>query len=283
MTEYLFALTWIILFYITSQKKEKSYVPENASRAIKYFQENGGRFTFATGRFPIFIKKNLSEYVKVNAPLVSLNGCMIYDLEKDAELYRCTMKDDVARITYDVIERFPNMLRMNIQCDGPSYNIKHREGGGYIYRNEAKVADKYEEINTREEFSEIFGKAEIFKMLYVFEADESEKMRDEIISMFPEYDVSRSWPNGVEMQNSEAGKGNSTRRLAEMLGDVRLLVCVGDFENDISMIKGADVGFAVENAVESVKAAADRVTSIPCSDGAMEEIISILETEYAYK
>ena len=46
---------------------DRRYVPENSCRAIKYFQDNGGRFTFATGRFPQFSAKELLQYVIPNA------------------------------------------------------------------------------------------------------------------------------------------------------------------------------------------------------------------------
>jgi len=96
---------------------------------------------------------------------------------------------------------------------------------------------------------------------------------------FPEYAVSRSWINGVELQRADADKGHSTRRLAEMLDGIKLLVCVGDFENDVSMIKRADIGYAVNDAIDSVLTAADRITERTCKDGALEEIIYELEKE----
>ena len=47
--------------------------------------------------------------------------------------------------------------------------------------------------------------------------------------------------------------------MADLLG-AGTLVCVGDYENDIPMIKEADIGYAVGNAVPKLKAVADRVT-----------------------
>ena len=81
------------------------------------------------------------------------------------------------------------------------------------------------------------------------------------------------------MQNSEADKGKGARMLADILGGVKLLVCAGDYENDISMIEQADIGYAVANAHPSVKAAADRVTKRECLEGAIAEIIYDLDKE----
>ena len=263
--------------------RETAYVPERTIEAIKYFQENGGRFTLATGRFPKFASNNLRQYITPNAPLVTLNGAVIYDEARDLELYRCPIKDDIARLTYDVIERFPNMKWMGIQCDGANYIIRSRKDGGYKYRNALIAGSRYQDIDTREEFAATFADVTLLKMLYVFPARESAAARDEIISIFPEYGVARSWPNGVELQSAEAGKGNSTRRLADILGDVRLLVCVGDFENDISMLQSADIGYAVASGCKSVKEAAHRITRSSCKDGAIADIIEDLEREFALK
>ena len=49
-------------------------------------------------------------------------------------------------------------------------------------------------------------------------------------------------------------------------------MCVGDFENDISMIKEADIGYAVGNAADELKAVADRIT-VNAADGAIAKII----------
>jgi hydroxymethylpyrimidine pyrophosphatase-like HAD family hydrolase len=49
--------------------------------------------------------------------------------------------------------------------------------------------------------------------------------------------------------------------MAEILGvDRRRTVAVGDYYNDVSMVASAGVGFAVENAVDELKAVADFVT-----------------------
>ena len=260
---------------------ERGLIPENACRAIKYFQENGGRFTLATGRFPQYSAKALSQYLIPNAPTVALNGAVVYDFENDVFLSKKPIDEDVTRLTYDVIEKYPDMIRMSLQCeDDISYNVKRAPDGGLIYRNEFKVADKYKSINSREEFSELFKDTVVYKILYVFNKNDSDRAKTEIERDFPEYAVARSWIEGVELQRADADKGHSTRLLAELLDDVKLLVCVGDYENDISMVRMADIGYAVASAEDSVKSAAHRVTQKTCQEGAIEEIINDIEREF---
>ena len=50
-------------------------------------------------------------------------------------------------------------------------------------------------------------------------------------------------------------------RLADALGiDMSRVVAVGDYHNDIEMLRAAGVSVAVANAVDEVKAVADYVT-----------------------
>ena len=55
--------------------------------------------------------------------------------------------------------------------------------------------------------------------------------------------------------------------------DIKDTVAAGDEGNDISMIEAAGTGYAVANAREEVKAAADRVTENDHNNGAIAEII----------
>lgn len=66
-------------------------------------------------------------------------------------------------------------------------------------------------------------------------------------------------------------KGYSAHRVKEIVG-AKTLICVGDYVGDISMLKEADISYAVENAVDKLKAVADRVT-VHAKDGAIARII----------
>ena len=75
-----------------------------------------------------------------------------------------------------------------------------------------------------------------------------------------------------------SGKGYCVAKLKELTGS-RLLVCAGDYENDISMLKAADIGYAIKSGVETAHKAADRITKSNASDGAIAEIIYDIEKE----
>ena len=80
----------------------------------------------------------------------------------------------------------------------------------------------------------------------------------------------------MEIQNDGADKGSAARQLARLAG-ADILVAVGDYGNDAPMLKTADVGYAVGNATEELKAIADYVTA-DCQGGAIAAVIEHLET-----
>ena len=67
------------------------------------------------------------------------------------------------------------------------------------------------------------------------------------------------------------------RKVADAIG-ARLVVAVGDYENDASMIEAADIGYAVKNATDSLKAIADRST-VDVKNGAIAAVIYELEAD----
>ena len=81
--------------------------------------------------------------------------------------------------------------------------------------------------------------------------------------------VSASIPDFVELNSPRAGKGIALRTVANSLGvDMSETVAAGDSPLDIDLLNAAGLAAAVENAHDSVKAAADII--IPhCDDDAV--------------
>src|SRR5258707_7856481 len=69
--------------------------------------------------------------------------------------------------------------------------------------------------------------------------------------------------------------------LHELGLSARNVVAVGDAENDHALLDAAEYSVAVENAVPTLKAAADRVTVQPGGDGVLEILAELLESDLA--
>lgn len=74
-----------------------------------------------------------------------------------------------------------------------------------------------------------------------------------------------------EIYDKNASKANAVLQVRDLISADKL-VCFGDNFNDISMIKEANVGVAVENACEELKALSDVITDSNNDDGVAKYI-----------
>ncbi len=105
-----------------------------------------------------------------------------------------------------------------------------------------------------------------------------ERVEIELQSMLKgEVSAHRSSPWYLDVTHPQANKGRAALRLAELLGvDRSELACIGDMDNDISMLQAAGLGVAMGNAPPQVQEAAHFVTAGNAEDGwaqAVEELI----------
>ena len=88
-----------------------------------------------------------------------------------------------------------------------------------------------------------------------------ERTMAELAERFPDLAVTSSIPRNVELNSRRAVKGEAVRTLAAHLGlDMSQTMCFGDDLNDVSMLRSAGIGVAMDNACAEAKAAADYVT-----------------------
>ncbi|MDZ7850962.1 MAG: phosphoglycolate phosphatase [Halodesulfurarchaeum sp.] len=79
------------------------------------------------------------------------------------------------------------------------------------------------------------------------------------------------------VKSPDVGKGQAFVSIAEHLGfDPQTVVAIGDSPNDISLFEVVGTSFAVANATDDAKAAADSVTSGAYADGFLEALNELL-------
>lgn len=212
-----------------------SKLSDENRQAIKEFVQDGGKFCLATGRLPNHLLKyfDKSEFL---CPVICCNGACIYDFANDKILYKCLLGNKIYQIMEYISHNKDHLQYAYYFADLKKYDI-----------DLDKIADAQVE--------------NAYKIVLVMDTpDSAVELRDNLRKHFgTDYDFSRSWPVGVEILNANATKGKTVKRMKDILGDGRITICVGDNENDISMIKSADIGCAVENAVDELKAVADKV------------------------
>lgn len=215
--------------------------------AIKYFMDNGGRFSLCTGRSPQYAKSLEERDIKCNAPIVALNGAMIYDLKNDKKLYENPI--DLERIK---------------GIDGfVKENEKHFDAVHFHSKQDVESYDKIED--------EI-----LYKVVFCCKSrKDAKELRRKLEKKYTDsFCIINSWDVGIEILDEKSTKGESILKMKKLLG-VDKIVCVGDYENDISMLMNADISYAVANAIPEAKRAATKIT-VSNDENALAVIISEL-------
>lgn len=90
--------------------------------------------------------------------------------------------------------------------------------------------------------------------------------------------ITSSVPQLLEISHRDSGKENGAAFLLEYLGMTREnLAAFGDGDNDCGLLRFAKIGFAVANASDACRAAADRIVASNDENGVAEGIRQILE------
>ena len=246
-------------------------VSEENARAIEYFKSEGGFFTFITGR-PHYTARAAYEMVKPNVPFGCLNGGGIYDMDKGEYVFHRELDKSAFSLVDYIVGEIPD-IAVHVYTPRETYFAKATEA--------SKIYAKVVGMDIAEK-----GMREIdcpISKIVFAHTDFSELDRvQKIIKLHPiadNFDFIRSERYLFEILPKGNSKGNLLLELAKYLGvDVKNTVAVGDYNNDISMIKAAGIGYAVENAIPEAKAVADRIT-VKNTEHAIARIIEDLDRE----
>lgn len=238
-------------------------------RAIEHFKAEGGTFTFITGRMPYFVR-HIYETIQPNAPFCCVNGGGIYDHRTGEYLW----KRELPPAALDLLEYIADHIDdIGIQINTFSRIFFCRENS--TMAGFRKVTGVSNLICSPREVTEPIGKI-------VF-GDHREEVLMKVQSLLlshpraDEFDFIRSDRCLYEILPKGNSKGTVLSRLAELLHmDPAKTIAVGDYYNDVDMLRTAQCGIAVGNACADAKAAANHIT-VTNEEHAIARIISDIE------
>lgn len=249
-----------------------SKIPQRNLDAIRYFMDHGGSFTVNTGR-SVNTFGAYMDIIPANAPFLLFNGSAAY--YQGEYVYYHTIDLDMWAVLAQLEQEFPNM-NLEIQGLYDHYLINERpeyvafyDGIGW-HHTAAKPGD---DLGPFVKLS-LFGKPRYNAVATMFEATEEElaefdRAEQRIMELWGDKVVSfRAAPRIIDVHAKGVSKNKAARDLQSQLGK-KILVCVGDAENDITMLDGADYAFCPADGV-----VADRYETVcNCADGAVADVI----------
>lgn len=247
-------------------------IPQKNLDAIDWFKSEGGVFTIATGRAVIAGKESY-ELSHANAPMIALNGGMIYDFEKQEYVYQSYLDERCKDMLFDILAHCPE-IGADIMYGLDVFPLQYNDAIRYHAEYERfTLSPLPEDIRLIPWNKVLFAANDMPSFLALQNYCESLQVdfcRFVVTSVSARHKYYEILPIGSD-------KGTGIRKLKEILGAKRSYG-IGDFYNDLELIRDADVGAATAAAPEEIKQLADYVTC-PCIEGAVADFIDKIALE----
>ena len=229
--------------------------------------EKGLVFSFATAR-SAKTAAAVTKGLVGDTPIIVYTGTFIADRNTTDIILSNTMQDAEVQAVYSAVNKFGLVPIVYSLVDGAE---RFMYDPGIVSRNVAEF------LTTREGDSRSMAvsggfksalKGDIFYFTFMEPKEELlpvyKFLRDKCNCLFQPDNYTDSW--FLEVMPKAATKANGALKLKEMLGAEKL-VAFGDGYNDIELFAAADECYAVENAVDELKAIATAVIGSCDDDG----------------
>ncbi len=232
-------------------------VSEKNRAAIIRYTRAGGLFAIATGRCPGNMLSFL-DGVAFNAPSIVLNGAGVYDRGTDRFLYtHYADRDAIAAVLRYCRERHPS-LDLQVYTDRDILYVSPEETVNRpfweLHRTSCFVS--IEEAERAPWFkSLLFGDSASLKDVNAF--IDAQGFSDRFDRVFATTDIVPG-VEYLELLPKDVNKGSALRvcrGLDRYRG--RTMIAVGDYNNDLELLKEADIAACPRNANDAVRAVSD--------------------------
>ncbi len=220
--------------------------------------DNGVMFTYCTAR-RIHSSGPIMKDVNINLPVALMNGVFIYDINKNEYIRKNFPTEKAIERLREVVTRLGEKPMIHSIIDDDLRN-SYLKGSDTL---KTYIGDRRNDKSMRpvDTYEELF-RGEVFYAVFI-----NPENKEELDKVFiPENGFSHTYYRDVyhkdeywyEVYSITASKSNAVMQLKEITGADEV-VCFGDSDNDLPMFSAADRCYAVANATEEVKKAADGV------------------------
>ncbi len=253
---------------------ENGYINPKNIEKIEYFMSEGGFFSISTGRSVTAISSVLEKLKRIS-PSVVANGSMIYDYTNSKVLYEDFLERKDYLIVKDILDADLDVgievhtgdriftLRRTKRTDiHQVYEklettvISFKEACKYNWNKLLFTGDNLNDFETLKQLSKKYSDTSDFVATAVCMKDDTQHYYEQL-------------PKGVS-------KASAINKLCDMFSIKKgCSYAIGDFYNDIEMLKNADICAVPNSAPDDIKALADYI-AVACREGAVADFIDYL-------
>ena len=203
--------------------------------------------------------------LETNLPGIYSNGGAVLGLDGEF-VYQLALPESAKRYCKQIIQDHPHIQAIAI-VHGDYYVLSGDLHGGIT---------EFEVIEIKPAKAETWDQVWA-KVLFVLDPDQVPELEHYCCEMdAPDVDFVRGLKTLLEMLPTGTNKLVGLQRMIEHTGlQDKTVVFIGDYYNDLELVKYAHIGAAPANAVDAVKAAADLIVP-DCTSGAVEYLIDYL-------
>lgn len=251
-------------------------ITDRTKQAIKEAEKLGVKVVIASGRQYNFARSS-GDFISGETAIISANGGCVIENNSNRLLYRGIIEAEAAIKTQEVLSKYD--VNYAFYLDNTIITDKDSHFSSvYNKRNEA-VSEELRINMVDIENSSLWRQVllengdSIIKCIVVqSEGKYLEEIKEKLKGV-EGLEVSSSFATSLEINGAGVTKGKGVEMVARHYNIKKEeIICIGDGENDISMLKHAGLGVAMGNAPENVKAVADYITDTNDNDGVAKVI-----------
>lgn len=259
---------------------------ERNLRAVETFKAAGGRFTAATGRIHRDMLRAIPEAGSLfNAPAILSNGACLYDFSRGEVLSERVIDTELARAVMQFVGDYA-------RAHDHAVGVRVSSAEGFLTDPECKNPFVLKDMaGAAKNGTAVFASPDewhleglhLYKIVVRGEAEDVARVRPLVEATFGDaLTYTASHPRFFEINTVGCDKGDGLRRLAEWYrgeyGYRPVTVSAGNYENDLPMLRAADIAACPGDADERIRPCC-RYVLCPFEEGTIAELIERLATD----
>lgn len=253
---------------------DKHEISVENKRVLREVTARGIHVVLTTGRL-FSSGRYYAHTIGIASWVISSNGAYIKNIKDDTRISNYPLDSVSLDNICSIIE--VHGLSMNFNTfETVISNEEFTEDNSHVIANRTASEELKIKLLVNKNIRQVYekNKGKILKILLIFKEKKSiiNNIRTELKAL-ETVDVVSSSEYNLEIMSKGVSKAQGVKTLAEFLGiSSDEIICIGDSENDMSMLAYAGLAVAMGNASEEIKKVAHYITDTNVNDGVAKAI-----------